>query len=164
MSQPIRIGQILVANGVLNEQQVFDIARAQQSQHLPFGLLAERMFNVSLRSIEDAWVEQYHRFTGTIDLSTQAFQPEARELIKRRQAWQFQVLPVRIEASGEVLIAASRDRLARAVAFAANRLTRPAFFRVAESTQLRMHLQKYYPMPEVSDELLERARGLAKAG
>ncbi len=161
MSQPIRIGQILIANGVLTEQQVFEVARAQKSQHLPFGVLAERMFDVTLSSVEDAWVEQYHRFTGTIDLSVQDFQPAARDLIKRRPAWQFQALPIRIETSGEVLIAASRDRLARAVAFAANRLTRPAFFRVAESAQLRLYLQKFYPMPEVSDDLLERARNLA---
>lgn len=160
MSQPLRIGQILLDQGVLNEQQVFEIVQAQQRQHLPFGVLAERMFDVTLESIEHAWVEQYHQFTGTIDLSYQQFDERVLRLINRRQAWQFEVLPVHIEASGELLVAASRHRLARAVAFVAGRINHPTYFRVAESQQLRAFLQRYYPMPEISDAILQRARDM----
>ena len=86
-NKPIRIGEILVEQGVLNEQQVFEIVQAQKKLHLPFGVLAERMFEVTLESIENAWIEQYHRFTGTIDLSEQTFDDRALRMINRRQAW-----------------------------------------------------------------------------
>ena len=163
MSQnhPIRIGQILVENGVLTEQQVFEVVQAQKKRHLPFGVLAEQMFDVTLQSIEAAWIEQYHRYTGTIDLTEQQFDEPALKLLSRRQAWQFEILPIRFEPNGELLVAASRHRLARAVTFATNRLPHVVFFRVAESTQLRQFLRQYYPMPEVSQQIIERARDMA---
>lgn len=158
MAESLRIGEILVAQGVMSEQQVFEVVQAQKKLRLPFGVLAERMFDVTLDSIENAWVEQYHRFTGTIDLSEQRFDDRALRVISRRQAWQFEILPVRIEAGGELLMAASRNRLARAVAFAASRIDRVVYFRIAESAQLRLFLREHFPMPEVSEAFLDRAR------
>lgn len=158
MAQDIRIGQILIEQGVLNEQQVFEVIEAQKKQHLPFGILAERMFEVSIESIERAWVEQYLRFTGEIDLNEQKIDVQALKLINRRQAWQFEILPLRYEATGELLMAASASRLARAVAFAAKRLKPVVYFRVAQSEQVRKFLAEHYPMPEVSDEILNRAK------
>ena len=57
-SQTIRIGQILVEQGVLSEQQVFEIIEAQRRRGLPFGVLAEERFDVTIESIERAWIEQ----------------------------------------------------------------------------------------------------------
>lgn len=161
MDKPIPIGQILVEAGILNEQQVFEILEAQRKNRIPFGVLAERMFEVSIQSIEDAWIEQYHRFTGTIDLSQMEVDEEALSVINRRQAWQFEMMPLRYESEGQLLMAASRRRLARAVTFVADRLEPVVFFRIAESRQLREFLAKHYPMPEVSDELIRRAKELA---
>ncbi|MFP4145532.1 MAG: hypothetical protein ACOCTI_08580 [Phycisphaeraceae bacterium] len=158
MSQPLRIGEILVAQGVLDEQQVFEILQAQKRLQLPFGVLAERMFDVTLETIENAWVEQYHRFTGTIDLDEEPFDDQALRVINRRQAWQFQVLPIRIEKTGELTMAASACRLPRAVTFAAANIDRVVYFRIAESDQLRRFLQKYYPMPEISQDIIDRAK------
>jgi hypothetical protein len=67
---------------------------------------------------------------------------------------------MRFEPDGELLVAASRSRLARAVTFAAHRLQPVAFFRVVESQQLREFLRKHYPMPEVSEAILRRARDM----
>jgi hypothetical protein len=159
----IRIGQILVEQGVLSEQQVFEVLQAQKTKGLPFGVLAERLFEVSVESIEQAWIEQYSRFTGTLDLSKLSIDARALRLINRRQAWQFEILPVRLEPSGELLVAASRARLARAVTFVANRVKPVAYFRIAESVQLRDFLKQHYPMPEVSVELIRRAREFAQA-
>lgn len=160
MSKPLRIGQVLIDHGVLNEQQVFEICQAQKRRHLPFGVLAERMFEVTMQSIEAAWIEQYHQFTGTVDLAGEMFDAQVLRLINRRQAWQFQILPVRVEDNGELLVAASRERLARAVTFVSAQINHPTFFRIAETHQLRAFLQRHYPMPEVSPSLLERARAL----
>ncbi len=160
MSKLIKIGQVLVEQGVLTEQQVLEICQAQKRTKTPFGVLAERMFDVTIHSIEQAWVEQYHRNTGTIDLSQQEHDPEALELISRRQAWQFSMIPVRFEPNGELLLAAAPDRLARAITFAAQTLEPVVYLRVAEPIQLREYLQLYYPMPEVPPELLKQARDL----
>jgi hypothetical protein len=125
------------------------------------------MFEVTVESIERAWIEQYHRFTGTLDLSRERVDDEALSLINRRQAWQFEILPLRYVETGELLMAAGRTRLARAVTFVANRLSPMVYFRVAESDQLREFLQQHYPMPEISDEILRRARDInhaSKAG
>lgn len=163
-NKPIRIGEILVEQGVLNEQQVFEIVQAQKKLHLPFGVLAERMFEVTLESIENAWIEQYHRFTGTINLNEQSVDDKALRMINRRQAWQFECVPVNFESTGELLMAASRRRLARAVTFATNRLDKVVYFRVAESEQIQAFLKEHYPMPEISSELLAKAREIKKAG
>lgn len=161
--QSIQIGQILVEQGVLNDQQVFEIIEQQRKTKTPFGVLAERMFDVTVGSIEKAWIEQYHRFTGgNIDLSRQKVDTEALEIINRRQAWQFEILPLRYEPGGELLIAATRKRLARAVTFVTARLGPVAFFRIAESHQLRGFLRKHYPMPEVTEELLNKARQMCR--
>ncbi|MEM6393244.1 MAG: hypothetical protein AAF797_10765 [Planctomycetota bacterium] len=161
--KPIRIGEILIEQGVLSEQQVFEIVQAQKKQHLPFGVLAERMFDVTVESIENAWIEQYHRFTGTIDLSEQTIDERALRLINRRQAWQFEILPIGFEPGGELLMAASRRRLARAVTFSTNRIDRVVYFRIAESDELQAFLNRYYPMPEITEELIQQARDLADA-
>ncbi len=157
----IRIGQILVEHGVLSEQQVFEILEAQRREGVPFGILAERMFEVTVESIEDAWIEQYCRLTGTIDLKNEKTDRAALKLINRRQAWQFEICPLGFQPTGELLMAASRRRFARAVAFVAHRVEPVVFFRIAESGELRSFLRKHYPMPEVSDELIRRARELA---
>lgn len=158
--KPIRIGEILVEHGVLTEQQVFEIVQAQKKMHLPFGVLAERMFEVTLESIENAWIEQYHRFTGTIDLNDQVIDEDALRLINRRQAWQFEIMPINFEDTGELLMAASRRRLARAVTFSTHRIDRVVYFRIAESEQLQQFLTKYFPMPEVSEEIMRHAQDL----
>ncbi|MEQ9460999.1 MAG: hypothetical protein RIG82_08615 [Phycisphaeraceae bacterium] len=157
----IRIGEILVERGVLTEQQVFEIAQAQKKQHLPFGVLAERMFDVTLDSVEEAWIEQYHRVSGTLDLNSVQIDTDALKLINRRQAWQFEILPVRFEPDGQLLMAATRERLARAVTFSARRIDREVYMRIAESEQLRDFLKEHFPMPEVSDDLLRQARRMA---
>lgn len=163
MSKAIRIGEILVEQGVLSVQQAYEVIQAQKKLHLPFGVLAERLFEVALESIENAWIEQYHRFTGTIDLGEQQFDEAALRLINRRQAWQFEMIPISFEETGELLMAASRKRLARAVTYATNRLDNVVYFRVAESDQLREFLQQYYPMPEVSEAIFEKARQLKES-
>lgn len=163
MSNSLHIGQILIDQGVLNEQQVFQALQAQRHSGVPFGVLAERMFDVTLASIERAWVEQYQQMTGTIDLSGQEIDEQALTLISRRQAWQFEMIPLGFEPDGELVIAASSRRLPRSVTFGVNQLGPVVYFRVAETNQLREFLQRYYPMPEISQHMIDRARSLAWA-
>ena len=159
--RPLRLGEILVMQGVLTAEQAAEVADAQRTCRRPFGKIAEEMFGVTIRCIEDAWVEQYHQFTGTLDLSGRRFDPVALRVINARQAWQFQMIPVGFEPTGELLIAASRTRLARAVAFAAGRIDHAVFFRLVESESLRHFLNLHFPIPGAGEEIANIARQLA---
>ena len=50
----IRIGQLLVEQGVLSDVQVQHILTVQKQSGRPFGDLAERLFGISPKCVEDA--------------------------------------------------------------------------------------------------------------
>ena len=99
-----RLGQVLVEEGVLTSEQVTQILENQKQTGEPFGLLCERVFGIDPETIENAWALQYARLTRTIDPETETLDAEARQLITRRQAWQFCIMPIRFDGS-ELMIA-----------------------------------------------------------
>ena len=143
----IRIGQLLVEQGVLSDTQVQHILKIQKESGRPFGDLAERLFGISPRAIEDAWVEQYVRTTGVVDLNDVKVETDCLRLLNRRQAWQFHMLPSNHE-HGELNVATTPQNLVRAVNFATRSLDEPVYFLLAERHQLREFLMKHYPVPE----------------
>jgi len=152
----IRLGEIMVEHGLLTREQVELILMEQQNSRRPFGLLAESMFGISPQDVEDAWAEQYSRISPVVDLAKERFDPEALKLVSRRQAWQFQVLPIRFDAS-ELMIATTGDNLARALRFTSRCLMRPCYFVLAEGRMLGEALAKYLPLPGLSAEVLAGA-------
>ena len=143
----IPIGQVLVEQGVLTQGQVDHILRVQRASHRPFGDLAERLFGISPKAVEDAWVHQYSEFVGTTDLDAVDVDNECLRLLSRRQAWQFSTLPLTRDADG-LNIATNRENLVRAVNFATRSIDEPICFLLAEREQLREFLLKHYPVPE----------------
>ena len=143
----IPIGQVLIEQGVLTAEQVAHILTVQKASHRPFGDLAERLYGVSPEAIEDAWVTQYVREAGVVDLETLDFDVACLRVINRRQAWQFHLLPVGRDAHA-LEIATDAENLIRAVNFSGRRLAEPVRFVVAERGQLREFLMKHYPVPE----------------
>src|ERR1043165_687454 len=77
----IQIGQLLIEQGVLTEKQVEHILKVQKMSHRPFGDLAERRFGINPQAVEDAWVQQYVRLAGTIDLKDQEIDEECLRLL-----------------------------------------------------------------------------------
>ena len=146
-SEALRIGELLVKSGRLSAEQAEEVHRAQRHRWLPFGVLAEEMHGVRVPGVEEAWVEQYHRETGTLELRGVEPTEGALRLLHRRQAHQFRMVPVRFEPGGELLVVACRSRLARAVTFAAHRIPGPAHFRVAARGPLDELLARHYPAP-----------------
>ncbi len=146
-SKSIPIGQILVEQGVLSAAQVDQILAQQKRSHRPFGDLAERMFGISPRAVEDAWVEQYVREAGVIDLDDQLIDEDFLRLINRRQAWQFHILPMS-RTNDNLNIATSSEHLVRAVNFCSRRIEDPVMFVLAERQQLRDFLMRHYPVPQ----------------
>ena len=143
----IQIGQLLIEQGVLTAQQVEHILKVQKISHRPFGDLAERLFGISPQAVEDAWVQQYMRMVGTVDLDNIRFDEQCLRLLNRRQAWQFHMLPMN-RSDDHLNIATDKESLVRAVNFSAKKLDEPVFFQLADRAQLRAFLMKHYPVPE----------------
>ena len=145
----IQIGQLLVEQGTLNEEQVRHILAVQRASGRPFGDLAERLFGVSPQAVEDAWVEQYVRLAGTVDLNEVEVDAECLRLLNRRQAWQFQLLPVGRGDDGSALeMVTTAAGLVRAVNFSSRAVNEPVHFLIAKRPQLRTFLMRHYPVPE----------------
>ena len=143
----IQIGQLLIEQGALTEAQVQHILKVQKISHRPFGDLAERLYGIDPNAIEDAWVEQYLRIAGTIDLDEQKVDAECLRLLNRRQAWQFHLLPMNRDEQ-HLNLATSAEQLVRAVNFSSRKLDEPVYFQIAERKQLREFLMKHYPVPQ----------------
>jgi hypothetical protein len=151
----IRIGQLLVEQGVLSDIQVQHILKVQKESGRPFGDLAERLYGISPKAVEDAWVEQYIRTAGVVDLHDIEVEKNCLRLLNRRQAWQFHLLPANREEQ-ELNIATSPEGLVRAVNFATRSFDEPVYFMLAEHQQLREFLMKHYPVPEFLAELSDK--------
>jgi len=142
----IQIGQLLIEQGALTEMQVEHILKVQKMSHRPFGDLAERLYGIDPKAIEDAWVEQYLRIAGVVDLEEQTVETECLRTLNRRQAWQFHLLPINREMD-QLHVATSANDLVRAVNFSGKALNEPVQFLIAERKQLREFLMKHYPVP-----------------
>jgi hypothetical protein len=142
----IQIGQLLVEQGVLTETQVQHILKVQKMSHRPFGDLAERLYGISPKAVEDAWVEQYLRIVGVVDLDQVEIETECLRLLNRRQAWQFHLLP--LNRDPELNLATTADGLVRSVNFSTRSIDEPVHILIAERAQLREFLMKHYPVPE----------------
>jgi hypothetical protein len=161
----LRLGEVLVDSKLLTTEQVASILQRQQQTGQPFGMLAEAMFGIHPDRIEDAWAQQYASLTRRIDPATEVYEQRAAELITRRQAWQFRVLPIRFDGR-ELMIATTADHLRRALRFATRVLGVQTYFVIASSRDLGEALCKRYPLPgmtpgSVEDEALERLLALS---
>ena len=108
----IRLGEILVGEGLLTLGQVDEILAEQKVCGRPFGYLAEEMYSIRPEDIEKAWIEQYLHFGTEVDLDQQRIDTETLRVLNRRQAWQFRMLPLRRDED-ELMVATSKDHLPR---------------------------------------------------
>jgi hypothetical protein len=140
----MRIGEMLVRMGVLNQVQVEEILEEQGSTNQSFGTLAERMFGISPDTIERVWVEQMQDRATLFD-AQRGIDDSARELVIRRQAWQFGIVPLRMD-DGYLVAATSRKQLPRAVRFATRVLGLAVQFEIADDESLAALLMHQYPI------------------
>ena len=89
------------------------------------------------------------------------FDQRALQLVTRRQAWQFRVLPIRFDGT-ELVIATSQQHLPRALRFANNVLGVPLYFVMTSPEALGEALVKHYPLAGMNAESISNsARSLA---
>jgi type IV pilus assembly protein PilB len=140
----LRLGEILERRGVLSGEQVSQILQEQALRHRPFGVLAEEMFHVCPRILQEAWAEQYETDAQRLDPRNEAADPRAVCLVNRRQAWQFRLLPLRYE-DGDLVVCSTRAHLPRALNFAYRHLSPSCSFALADPDHLGEALQRHYP-------------------
>jgi len=152
MRQPI--GKLLVNQGIISEQQVDEVLKRQQETHRPFGEIAEEMLGVKAKDIERAWTEQYAHTTRWLDPLTEPIDPGVREMVSRRQAWQFRVLPMGYDQA-ELMVCTTKDGLVRAMNFAARHIPMTCYFVLSELQPLAEALMRHYPMEGMSLDVLK---------
>lgn len=145
----LRIGEILVARGVLSDDQRQQVLETQQVVGRPFGDLAERLFGIRPEQVEDAWAAQYAQMAPKTDLARVKPQRGALELISGRQARQFSVLPVLTDHE-ELIVATSADNLARALRFLGWKVGRPVSFLIVDPGPLERMIDLCYGKAEAS--------------
>jgi len=150
----MRIGELMVRRGLLAEEQVEAILTQQTERGGAFGAIAEELFGIGEPDVEDAWAEQYAIYAEQIDPRAEAPTTDALALIDRRQAWQFRLLPVRIDGS-EVVFVTTTSHLARALRFVIRHVEAPAYFVLTAPGALAEALQRYYPMDGMDARTIE---------
>lgn len=145
----LRLGELLVRQGVLTARQVTHILDVQAAVGRPFGDLAERLFGVPPFVVAAAWVEQFVAVHGERDVRVEAVDPACIAMLDARQAWQFRLVPMRRELDGDgepghLLVAAGRQGLRRAMTFAARTLPIAPSFVIATPASLRELLERHY--------------------
>jgi len=154
-----RLGHILVEQGVLSKDQVLEVLSEQGARRRPFGEIAERLFGIDPLEVERAWARQYAERADRVDLAGITPGAEVLGSIERRQAWQFRVVPLRVE-DGALVIATSAENLPRALRFANRCLAREAYLVIADDGGLSGALQRLYPMAQLDAGGLTDARAM----
>jgi hypothetical protein len=149
------IGELLIRQGVITHQQCEQVLDRQRKTQRPFGEVAEELLGISARSVEKAWAEQYAGETRWLDAAIETPDPATRELITRRQAWQFRILPLGYDGN-ELMICTTKDFLVRAMNFATRQLPVPCFFVLSEPESLGLALIRHYPMDGMTVESITR--------
>lgn len=144
----LRLGDLLVARGILTRQQVGHILDVQAVTPRPFGDLAERLFGVDPKVVSGAWVRQTVGRQKPRDVSRESCEPRWLLRLDRRQAWQFRMVPMRRGEAGYLLIATDARGLLKAVNFAARAFPLAPSFVLAEEKSLQALLMKHYPVPQ----------------
>jgi hypothetical protein len=142
----IRLGDLLVCRGVLSEEQRDSVLERQMGTGRPFGLLAEEMFGVGPRCVEEAWAEQYALLAPCVDPRDETVEPEALRLVDARQGWQFGVLPMRFDGM-EVVVATTPENLVRALRFLGWKIGASCLVVLSQPGSLREAMMRHYPMP-----------------
>lgn len=142
---PVRLGDVLVRQGVITEQERDAILQDQKRAGRPFGVIAETLFNVSPDAIEKAWASQYADLAAAVAPQELVPEPEVLGLVDKRQAWQFRVVPLRMDGS-EVVFCTCQETLARALRFVGWRVGLPCYFVLTDPKSLGGLLETHYPL------------------
>lgn len=142
----LRLGELLVQAGLLDDASVREILEAQEATCRPFGELAEQMFGLSSAQIEQAWSTQFAQLTEHVDPLEQGPSADVHDVINARQAWQFKLLPIRRDGR-ELMVATTVENLPRAARFVGWHMREPVYLVLTDPAQLEEALSRHYALP-----------------
>ena len=148
----LRIGDVLVEQGILTTDDRDAVLQMQRKVNRPFGVLAEEMFGISRHGVELAWAEQYANVADHVDPRCEPINPAALKLITRRQAWQFGLLPLGYDGE-QLILATTKENLPRALRFTGWRFNHLCYLVIAEPDELAQAMMEHYPMSGMSSEV-----------
>lgn len=151
----IRLGELLVVQGVITPEQRDKILELQRASQRPFGVIAEEQLGIAPSAIEQAWTIQYAMIAPRIDPSEHEISAQVLELVTKRQAWQFGFVPVSMDEE-EITLVASRETLARSLRFVNWRLHGLCTFAICDLKTLERGLDTHYPFPGADIDLVDR--------
>ncbi|MGN6504696.1 MAG: hypothetical protein ACTHM6_03945 [Tepidisphaeraceae bacterium] len=143
----LKIGEILIEQKVLTRAQVDHLLKIQKSVGRPFGDLAERLYGIDPQVVQHAWVEQYASMVGLIDIDRLPVEADCLDLVNRRQAWQFHLVPLNRQ-DDQLNVVTTADALVRSVNFATRRFNEPTYFMLVDHEHMNDLLMKHYPVPK----------------
>ncbi len=151
----MKIGELLVQNRVLSQEQVDRAVAEQVASGEPFGSVCERLFGVHPKVVEGAWAQQYASLVADVAARLDEIDLDAEQTITRRQAWQFRCAPLRYE-DDQLIVATCVPSLPRALRFATTHIAAPVFFVLVSPEELANHLSKRFPMIGMDEEIIRR--------
>lgn len=151
----MKIGELLVQNGILTQGQVDRAAAEQVASGEPFGVVCERLFGVHPKVVEGAWAQQYASLVAKVPARLDEVDLDAEQSITRRQAWQFRCAPLRYEED-QLVVATCVPALPRALRFATTHIAAPVFFVLVTPEELAAHLTRRFPMIGMDEEIVRR--------
>ena len=98
------LGQILIDQGILTEDQLRIALLEQTKQHVPVGRLLVQLGFVSEATLRDALSEKLG--LQAVDLSRIIVDPSALKLVPRDMARRYRIFPVALDRQGKKLIVA----------------------------------------------------------
>jgi len=138
-----RIGDILIEQGVLSQEQVDQVLASQAERPAAFGRLAQTMFGIDEHAIHIALANQIERRAPYIKLCRQEFDPEVLSLFTAREAWDTLVLPIRREDGG-LLCATTVETLSSAIQLLQEKLDEPYHFALVEMRPIEEFIASMY--------------------
>jgi hypothetical protein len=144
-----RMGDMLVGQGSITAAQREELVVLQSASGRPIGALAEEYFDVPATEVERAWAAQYASMARRVSAAEISPELGVRGLVTARQAWQFRVVPLRVDRDALVVLT-SQQHLVRAHKFAFRSLGasigRPVRVELCDDFALLDALERYYRM------------------
>ncbi|MEM1210819.1 MAG: hypothetical protein AAGI68_00835 [Planctomycetota bacterium] len=140
-----RLGQILIARGLINESQVQQILDEQAGLEDPprFGVLARQRFDLSHDDVLSALTELHLRRSPQTSLATERFDAQCLRLLTAEQAWDSLVLPLRTEGE-ELVCATTLETLGSAIEMMEAKTDLAFRFVIVEICQLEQFIAERY--------------------
>lgn len=137
------IGQIMIARGLLNQEQVDHLLDHQTRDHRPFGQLAQGMYGVPEEAVCACLASQIIPECPRVKLCQEPSEPELLELLSPSEAWEHLVLPLR-ETEAGLVCATTREALPGAIALLQRRTNMPFRFVLADLHLLEQFIAERY--------------------